>query len=64
MGFFKRFMHACIGGPIADYLIHVGTTEVMAYVATFQVASGVTLAGFILFMLKVKSTQLKLFQSH
>lgn len=53
-----------IGGPIADYLIHVGTTEVMAYVATFQVASGVALAGFILFMLKVKSTQLKLSQSH
>ena len=52
-----------VGGPVADSLINAGTTEALAYIATFQVAAGIALAGFVLFMLKVKSPKLKLSSS-
>ncbi len=45
-----------IGGPIADYLISSGATQATAYVATFQVASAISVIGTITFMSKVKSS--------
>lgn len=47
-----------IGGPIADYVIATGATNAAAYVATFQVASMISLVGMIMFVLKVKSGSL------
>ncbi|MGB9135429.1 MAG: MFS transporter [Candidatus Bathyarchaeia archaeon] len=44
-----------IGGPIADYMIGVGSTKAVAYVTTFQAASAISLMGTILFASKVKS---------
>jgi len=46
-----------IGGPISDYLINAGETEVSAYISTFQVASAISLIGVIMFALKVKSVR-------
>ena len=45
-----------VGGPIADFLIQTGTTEAIAYVATFQVASIISLIGTLMFFAKVKGT--------
>lgn len=45
-----------LGGPIADFLIHTGTTEAIAYVTTFQVAAITSLIGTFTFIAKVKST--------
>jgi MFS family permease len=44
----------CLGGPVADYLISMGSAQAAAYVAAFQVASAVTLIGVIVYALKVK----------
>jgi MFS family permease len=44
-----------IGGPIADYMISTGATSAAAYVATFQVASIISLIGMIMFVLRVRS---------
>lgn len=44
-----------IGGPIADYLIGTGIGQAAAFVATFQVASAISLIGAIIYALKVKS---------
>ncbi|MDH5778977.1 MAG: MFS transporter [Candidatus Bathyarchaeota archaeon] len=45
-----------VGGPIADFLIDTGTTEAIAYVTTFQVASIISLIGTLIFTAKVKGT--------
>lgn len=45
-----------IGGPIADYLISTGATHAAAYVATFQVASAISLIGTVIYALKVRCT--------
>jgi len=44
-----------LGGPIADYLITTGSAQAAAFVATFQVASLVSLIGIIIYAAKVKS---------
>jgi MFS family permease len=43
-----------LGGPIADYLIGTGSTQANAYIATFQVASIVSVIGTIIYAAKVK----------
>jgi MFS family permease len=48
-----------VGGPIADYMIGIGTAKAAAYIATFQAASVISLAGTILFAFKVKPKPLK-----
>jgi MFS family permease len=44
-----------LGGPIADYLIGTGSTQANAYIATFQVASIVSIIGTLMYAAKVKS---------
>ncbi len=44
-----------IGGPIADHLINAGFAKKDAYIATFWVASFISLAGLVMYALTVKS---------
>jgi MFS family permease len=44
-----------IGGPIADYMIAMGSKEATAYITAFQAASAISLVGTILFVSKVKT---------
>jgi len=45
-----------IGGPVADYCLHRGATEWMAYVITFRVSSLLGLLATVLFILKFKKS--------
>ena len=44
-----------VGGPIADYLISMGTPQAQAYTATFEVAAIISLIGTMVYLVKVRA---------